>query len=90
MSPLDIKFEQEGSTVFAVAYNTVIGEYEHEELLIAEIAPALGGVMVRFESAFNDPVHCSDLEEAKKTILRDYWKYKPTSLGKNHYIGSDD
>lgn len=84
---MNIIFEEENTTLFAVAYDEIIDDYQFDELLIAEIDPALGGYMVRFESAYSAPVHCGSLDEAKRTVLKDYYKYKPTSVGKNHYIG---
>jgi len=83
---MNILFEREGTTVFAVAYDVVIKDYLHTEVLIAEIDQALGGVMVRFEDAWHNPIHCDSLEEAKAVILRDHVSHTPRSLGTNHYL----
>lgn len=84
---MNIVYEKENDTVFALAFGEVIDGYYHEELLIGEIDPALGGFMVRFESAWNNPIHCATIEEAMALIQRDYRKYKATSLGRNFYLG---
>lgn len=84
---MNIVWETEGNTLFAVAYNEIINGYQFDELLIAEVNPRLGAYEVRFESAWNDPISCDYLEDAKNLILRDYKQYKPTSLGRNYFLG---
>jgi hypothetical protein len=84
---MNIVFETEGTTVFAVSYNSIINGYCHTELLHAEIDPALGGVMVRFESAWQNPIFCETLEQAKELVLKEYYKFKPSSVGRNYFLG---
>jgi hypothetical protein len=84
---MNIHFEKEGNTVFAVAYDEVIDEYRHEELLIGEIDNALGAYMVRFESDWNNPIHCDTIDQAQQLIIKNQYKYKPTSVGRNYYVG---
>ena len=84
---MSIKFETEGNTVFAVAYDVLIKNYLHTEVLIAEIDPALGCFMVRFEDSWHNPIHCSTLDEAKSVIFRDHALHTPRSLGSNYYMG---
>ncbi|HEY0752279.1 MAG TPA: hypothetical protein VGD26_14065 [Chitinophagaceae bacterium] len=84
---MTIVFEQEKDTWFALAFDEIIDGYLHTELLIAEIDTALGAYMVRFESDWSNPTHCGSLDEAKALILRDYKQYRPTSLGRNFFLG---
>jgi hypothetical protein len=84
---MNIHFETEGKTVFAVVYDHVIDDYRHEELLIAEIDEGLGSCFIRFESDWRNPIHCDNLDEAKQYIIKNHYKYKATSLGKNYYVG---
>jgi hypothetical protein len=84
---MNIQFIQEGTSVFAEAYNEVINGYSHELLLIAEINPRLGAYEVRFESAWNSPAYCDTLEAAKELVLKTHSKYKPSSLGRNYFLG---
>lgn len=84
---MNIFFETEDTTIFAVAYNEIVGEYLHEEFLIAEIDPALGAVMVRYESDWNNPIHCDSVDQAKQEIIKNHYKYKPTSVRRNYYVG---
>lgn len=83
---MKIVWEIEGNTVFAEAHDVIIDGYWHDHLLIAEINPRLGAYEVRFESAWNDPVHCDTLEDAKNLIIKTHTKYKPNSIGKNYYL----
>ena len=84
---MKIEWETEGTTIFALAFNEIIDGYMHDTLLIAEVDKGLGDYMVRFESAWNDPIHCETLEQAKELILRNYKQYKATSLGRNYFLG---
>lgn len=83
---MNILFEPEGATLFAVAYGEIIKGYYHEELMWAEIDPALGGFMVRFEDSYSDPHHCSTIEQAKEFVLRTYHKHTPRSMRRNYYM----
>lgn len=84
---MNIFFENEVGTVFAVAYDVIIDDYLYKELLIAEIDNAMGSFMVRFESDWNNPVICSSLDEAQQHVIKNHHKYKGTSIGKNYYVG---
>ena len=84
---MTIVWEVEGNSLFAEAHDVIIHGYLHTHVLIAEVNPRLGCYEVRFESAWNEPIHCDTLEAAKELIIRTHTKYKPTSLGRNYFLG---
>lgn len=84
---MTIIFEPEEDTLYAVAYDEILKGYLHQELMYAEIDPALGGFMVRFEDSYSDPHHCSTLEEAKEFVLKNYSRHNPRSMKRNFYLG---
>jgi hypothetical protein len=84
---MTIQFIEEGNSVFAEAYDVIREGYWHDHLLIAEVNPRLGAFEVRFESAWNEPIHCDTLEAAKELIIKTHHKYRPSSLGRNYFLG---
>lgn len=84
---MTIHFEYDDETLYAVSYDEVLNGYLHQELMWAEIDPALGGFMVRFEDSYSDTHHHATLEQAKDFVLKTYFKHTPRSMKLNFYLG---
>lgn len=84
---MNIIFEKEGDTLYGVAYDAILNGYQHDELMYAEIDPALGGFMVRFEDSWGTPHHFATIEEAKEFVLKTHYKHTPKSIGRNYWLG---
>lgn len=83
---MNIVFELEDNTTYAVAYDAILDGYLHTELMYAEIDEALGGFMVRFEDSWSTPHHFRTLEESKDFVLKTYFKHTPRSMGRNYFL----
>jgi hypothetical protein len=76
---MKIDFEEDLHTTFAISTNV---EYQHKqcsELLWAEIGTTKdpGVVILRWEDNWSTKISCKDVEQAKKLVLRDYYRHKP-------------
>jgi hypothetical protein len=84
-----IRFEQEGTTWFAISQDVEFEGYLYQELIWAEIDQALGGVMIRFESDYNNPIHVENIPAAREHVINNYFRYRPTQNGPKYKLDEE-
>lgn len=80
--------EPDGTTA-AISLDAEYKGFLHEELYWCDICKALGGVMVRWQSDYSNPVHFSTDAEARKHVLENYKKYTPHSNGRKFQLDEE-
>ena len=72
-----MKFEQEGNTIFAIEQNVMYKGKFHDELMWAEIEEVPGGMQIRWEDDFSNPVEVESMDVAKHYMLVHKHKHTP-------------
>lgn len=81
-----MQFIKENESFFAIAQQQIFKGYNWDEMQFAEITPALGGWMVRWEDDYSNPINFSTLIEAQKHVENSYFKHYPHSNGEKHKV----
>jgi hypothetical protein len=74
----------------AISLDATLDGYLHQELYWSDIIKALGGYAVRWNDAWNTPVHFETDALARKHVLENYRKHKPVSNGSKYKIDEED
>lgn len=84
---MKIEFNLEpDNTYSALSFDVVYRGLLTEELYWADINPALGGYMVRWQDSYNKPIHCDTFEDAKQHVIDNYSIHTPHINGKQYGI----
>ena len=72
-----MKFETENNTIFAIEQNVFYKGRTHDELMWAELIEVPGGIQIRWEDEFNNPIEVESLDIARHHLLIHKHKHTP-------------
>lgn len=81
---MKLKFEQEGNSHYAIAFEEVYNRQVCDELWFADIDLKDSGFIIRWQDNYSNKIPSNSLIEAKELILREFSKHTPQIVG-NRY-----